>query len=288
MGLPASNLELDRVRAQMEAIDRMILLRLEHLRYWERIPVNVNVIGGFDPLVDKKHRLSSSQIIAELRRQLEHYRSSRKRPARRLDVLVARKKASKAVQKGLKEARGAIEGAIKGLAPGAGLDSDALDKIEADCEKVILDNYLPLLKKDPSPATIIETMRGLGMCASINNSGLEDGNKPEIVRALQKATLSNHEAADRAFRNSPTLMNFRRLAAAEQLAQEMDAGFTSTPKGWKSAGKTHLLTSSDTLPALSVAYYGAARYWDVIYRENVDVIGLQPDKLPAGRTITIP
>jgi len=277
-------LNRERVRARIAAIDREVELRLREIQDLEQLgPYNILVF-----FVDDRKWRGSQDMIRELRLLLDHYRSEHNRLRRRLGRLDAHFSAFGAVGRGLAGAREAINGMVKDLSSGKGVDPDGLDKAEAKVEKIILDHYLPLLKKEPTSAMICETMRALAKSSSINGSGLDDGEKPKIVKALQNAARANFAAADFDFRRLPSIRNLQRMLAAEVMINTLDAGEIPSPRGWVGAQTTHILVAGDTLAALSLHYYKAAKYWDVIYRANVAVIGSQPEKLPFGKQIGIP
>lgn len=71
-------------------------------------------------------------------------------------------------------------------------------------------------------------------------------------------------------------------ATTERRATDTGAS-TST-----SAGTTHTVRSGDTLGSISMKYYGSKSQWKKIYNANKAKIGPDPDRLPAGATLTIP
>lgn len=50
----------------------------------------------------------------------------------------------------------------------------------------------------------------------------------------------------------------------------------------------HRVGPNDTLPEISLAYYGTDRYAAAIYDHNRHVIGLDPNHLNAGQDLILP
>ncbi len=51
---------------------------------------------------------------------------------------------------------------------------------------------------------------------------------------------------------------------------------------------THILKQGEDLWFLAEYYYGDAGLWDIIYYENKDEIGDDPEELTPGMTVRIP
>jgi hypothetical protein len=65
--------------------------------------------------------------------------------------------------------------------------------------------------------------------------------------------------------------------------------FDEKPKNWKGAppGKIHPVATGDSLSAISEKYYGDPGFWDIIYFENLGIIGNDRDNLQTGLRLKI-
>jgi nucleoid-associated protein YgaU len=91
----------------------------------------------------------------------------------------------------------------------------------------------------------------------------------------------------------PVPLPAERLSDAEQrkLANAANASNTGIVSGSPrtqppSAG--HVILAGDRLWDLAQRYYGNGAHWTTLYRNNRDVIGADPHRLPAGKTLRVP
>ncbi len=66
------------------------------------------------------------------------------------------------------------------------------------------------------------------------------------------------------------------------------ASETTTPAGPSGPGERHTVEATETLSDISEQYYGTQNRWRAIYDANREVIGDNPDRVPAGVVLRIP
>lgn len=63
---------------------------------------------------------------------------------------------------------------------------------------------------------------------------------------------------------------------------------SATPPPLLTTATTHRVKATDTLATIAKTYYGAQRYWRLIYEANRTLIGDDPDAIPIGAELVIP
>jgi len=149
---------------------------------------------------------------------------------------------------------------------------------------------LGLLGTNPSPQNMKNVLQAL---EDLFLLGGDPALGDKAVAAVGKAARKNTEKAEQRFRQSPTQDNFKKIMegrAAMQALGEETKGVGQRPPGFKPAppGTRHEVRRGDTLAKISEEYYGSSSFWDIIYLENVGVIGGDVTRLQAGTKLVIP
>lgn len=114
-------------------------------------------------------------------------------------------------------------------------------------------------------------------------------NSKEAWNTLLKATKTLWEKANWQFRKTPTSANFKKLLQALAINQQLGGNLNyCKPEGWQSVNQSYKVREGDTLSGISNQFYKKTSFWDMIYIENYDVIGDDPDKLKIGVELSIP
>jgi nucleoid-associated protein YgaU len=94
-----------------------------------------------------------------------------------------------------------------------------------------------------------------------------------ISDALNEGAEKMMRAAEQAFRSNPTAENFKAMEKVDRVCGQLGKE-PLKPSGMRQvpAGTVHEVALGDTLAKISQRYFGSAGYWDVIYRNNRDVI----------------
>ncbi|MBC8468128.1 MAG: hypothetical protein H8D56_01540 [Planctomycetes bacterium] len=159
--------------------------------------------------------------------------------------------------------------------------SEAADKM---VEKSIVD-----VNTNPSEKTLrvlfvdLSTSQWLG-------SEQEDSLTEEAMKAAVRCTKILKDKAEKDFRRIPTKENFKKFYNKIALHQAV-GGLDENPlygiNRLLPPGK-YPVVSGDSLSKISTKYYGSPGYWDVIYVNNVGLIGKNPDVIRPGITLDIP
>ena len=121
-------------------------------------------------------------------------------------------------------------------------------------------------------------------------SELEDWLTEEAMKAAVRCTKIIKDKAEKVFRRVPTKENFKKFYNKIALHQAV-GGLDENPLHGISRllppGKYPVVVG-DSLSKISEKYYGSPGYWDVIYVNNVGLIGNNPDVIRPGITFDIP
>jgi LysM domain len=150
-----------------------------------------------------------------------------------------------------------------------------------------LANHIDILRADPSPENIFAVLKNTEVPLSLGG-GAPAGKASEAFRAAGEAAEVLLHRAQRDFDKVPSVGNFDRLLGRARLAQVLGTGddALAPPPQFVPVHKTHTVAPGESLSGIARHYYGKDSYWPYIYMENFTK--LDPNKLPAGATLTIP
>lgn len=123
-------------------------------------------------------------------------------------------------------------------------------------------------KREPT-VTIAKAM--LNDAASAALIGYDDC--AEISDVLNEGAETMRKNADQTFRRNPTADNFKAVEQADRFCGELGKE-PLKPSGMRQVppGTVHEVMPGDTLSKISQRYFGSPGYWDVIYKNNRNVI----------------
>ena len=177
---------------------------------------------------------------------------------------------------------------LKNAEKNGALDDATLGKLVGQSEQV-LEGFVNLLDADPNDANIKMVLNGMELPLMLG-SNVDTGICGRAFRSLGNAGKIIHDKAEKRFREHPDVKNFTRLLNKKAGGLLLGAELGDRPKNWRGAprGTVHEVARGDSLSAISERYYGSPGYWDIIYFENIGVIGDNPEKLEIGTTLDIP
>jgi hypothetical protein len=168
------------------------------------------------------------------------------------------------------------------------LDDKDLNLLLVESEQV-LEGIINLLEANPSEDNIellfseMEVPFLLG-CDSVS------GACGRALRSAAKAAKTLYERDEQQFRKNPDVNNFTKMLGSKARGYLVGSEFDEKPRNWKGAppGTVHPVAPGDSLSAISQKYYGDPGFWDIIYFENLGIIGDDPDVLRVGLHLNIP
>lgn len=166
------------------------------------------------------------------------------------------------------------------------LTEKELAELRAKAEAVLL-KYVNILDGSPSEKNIKHVLESIEAPLTLG-SNLMHGPGARAIEALRRASEKLTDQHEKVFRKNPTAEKFAKMLSVKALALSLSGKIQNKPSGWKPAHTTHEVVPGDTLSEISKHYYGSAGYWDIIFMENIGVIGDDADKLTMGVTLTIP
>jgi nucleoid-associated protein YgaU len=167
------------------------------------------------------------------------------------------------------------------------LTDETIKSILNESENV-LKAHLDVATAEPTEENILSALKEIEIQQYFGAES-ECPNANESWNTLLKATKTLWEKANWQFRKTPTSPNFKKLLQALVINQQLGGNLNyCKPEGWQSVNQSYKVRDGDTLPGISNQFYKKQSYWDIIYIENHEVIGDDPDKLKVGAEITIP
>lgn len=187
-----------------------------------------------------------------------------------------------------RDIRKTVQNEFKKNASTTGTISDkALNKILKESDKV-LKTYITILEDEPSEQNMKNVVNEVEVQYSL---GIDDKSSQvnAAMNSLKKASIKIWEKADSRFRRNPTKTNLFKLLQALKTNSQFNEDLSSLrPDGWVSVNTTYRSKKRETLSQISKKFYNSIKYWDIIYIENYNKIGDNPDKLKANTELIIP
>jgi hypothetical protein len=168
------------------------------------------------------------------------------------------------------------------------LDDKDLNLLLVESEQV-LEEFINLLEANPSEENI-ELVFSEMEVPFLLGCDSDSGACGKALRSAGKAAKILYEKDEQRFRKSPDVNNFGKMLNSKARGYLVGAEVDQEPKNWKSAppGTVHPVATGDSLSAISKKYYGDPGFWDIIYMENLGMIGDNPDVLRVGLQLNIP
>ncbi len=168
------------------------------------------------------------------------------------------------------------------------LDPDKQAALIKESERV-LRMFVGILAANPSAKNIDSVLGRLGDTLILGGDSSSDDCR-RAWWALKDAGGKLDKKADNNFRKNPTAENFDKLLRKKELSMLLGGKIKWEPEGWRPVklATPHIVARGDTLSSIAQRYYGNPSYWDVIYLENSDTIGDNPDELRIGLQLKIP
>lgn len=152
----------------------------------------------------------------------------------------------------------------------------------------ILKAHLDVVAAEPTGENILGALKEIEI-QQYFGAGSDCQYAKEAWHTLLKATKTLWEKANWQFRKNPTSANFKKLLQTLANNQLLGGNLNyCKPEGWQVVNKTYKVRKGDSLSGISNQFYKKTGYWDIIYIENRDVIGDNPDKLKVGAELIIP
>lgn len=110
-------------------------------------------------------------------------------------------------------------------------------------------------------------------------------------RSLGDCATKAKQSAEKRFRASPTVHNFRdyvqKAVTSMQLGGE---GLAEMPTGLQRLRpeKSHVVKVGDSLSAISKLFYGTPSFWDFIFLTNLESVGDDPERIRPNIELQIP
>jgi hypothetical protein len=155
---------------------------------------------------------------------------------------------------------------------------EAAKRVERSIEEV---------KKNPSK----KALRGLvGDIAVLQLYGTDEEKEKEGMNAAVECGGILKDKSEKTFRSTPTKESFEKLLESKVDYQALGGSEEDPLRGVRRLRPPgpYTVAPSDTLSSISKMFYGSEGYWDVIYMNNVRVIGNNPDFIHPGITLHIP
>jgi nucleoid-associated protein YgaU len=113
----------------------------------------------------------------------------------------------------------------------------------------------------------------------------------EAFNSVREASGKIEEEAVRDFRKNCTKQNLekrlQRHALSQLLGREEPIVLPPETRRLLPPG-LYVVQKGESLSLIAEKFYGQQNLWDVIYLENADAIGNDPDRVPTGITLRIP
>lgn len=223
-----------------------------------------------------------------LRSDLEEITRSLKDQVRKVSFEFNNKAYSKSqAQEMSKQLRLRITEEIRKAEDSGTLSDETLKSILNESENV-LKAHLDVLKAEPTEDNIYSALKEIEIQQSLGANS--DCPYAEAAwNVMLKATKKIWEKANWNFRKNPTSANFGKLLQAMANNQMLGGNLNfCKPEGWQAVKQTYKVREGDSLSAISNQFYKNFSYWDIIFIENREVIGDNPDKLKVGVELVIP
>ena len=168
------------------------------------------------------------------------------------------------------------------------LDQDKQDALIKESERV-LEKFVGILGANPSGKNIEAVLEQLQDTMLLGGDDFSNARR-RAWQALRGAGSKLDKKAEKDFRKNPKVENFDKLLHAKESNMLLGGKIKWEPEGWQPAkpGTVHKVVSGDTLSGISQKYYKNPGYWDVIYFNNSNVIGENPNDLKIGLQLKIP
>lgn len=274
----ATSSNLDSTRNEQKRIRQQIAQIKQQLKRVESLP-------GTQPWVS----FERAQTIQELKSSFPTLKD-----ALRHDLLILRLKlrylnskarileANKAKQVFDKEVDEKLKDAEKKGVLSEKVIADLLSKAES-----VLRKFVDILITNPTEENIGNVLVNLEQLVLLGSSA-DGGAAGEAFRAIARASETIVDQKEKTFRKIPTVDNFDKLLESKKNAKLVGGNPQVQPTGYKPANTFHRVNPRESLSEIARRYYGNSSYWDVIYLENFDIIGNNPDRPPVGITLKIP
>ncbi|MDH3349944.1 MAG: hypothetical protein OEM60_05075 [Gammaproteobacteria bacterium] len=170
-----------------------------------------------------------------------------------------------------------------------GPTADEMDEMARHAEQT-LRTFVAVLDENPSRANVKSVLRSL---ADLMLVGGSEASEKAAFGALGRAAEKRYRRGEERFRRNPTKANFRLMMRSLAEGQVLGAEFAESPPrpaGWVPAqpGTMHRVAPGETLKDISQIYYGSPAYWDIIYLDNIRVVGNNIRHLPKYAVLFIP
>jgi hypothetical protein len=181
-----------------------------------------------------------------------------------------------------------LEKALKEAEKSGQLDENELRNLLNESEH-ILEGFVNLLEANPSEENIGQVFSEMEVPLLLGSDS-DSGRCGRALRAAGKAAKILYDRDEKRFRKKPDVNNFTKMLGSKASGYLVGNEFDEKPKNWKGAppGTVHPVAPGDSLSAISQKYYGNPGFWDIIYFENLGIIGDNPDVLKVGLHLIIP
>ena len=179
-----------------------------------------------------------------------------------------------------------LEEALKNAEKNGFLPQGDMAQLRNEAEEVVK-KFVGILNGSATEKNIELVLDEIGTPLLLG-SDIDSGVCGEAMRAVAHAAEKIVAKKDEEFRNNPTADNLDKLLQSHATAHLTGGQVQDKPANWQPVNTTHPVAPGDTLSAISEHYYGAQKFWDVIYFENYGVIGDDVRKLIVGTHLRIP
>jgi hypothetical protein len=180
--------------------------------------------------------------------------------------------------------------AVEGATSFDDLDPKALSDLRSKSEAA-LSAWIEAVNNNSSPQNMAGLLNELtrNQLAGFDDTSLK---AKEAWDVLETAANRGRQRAEQTFKLNPTSANLRNYLKKGVIDQIFGGeGFTlDFSAGLKRlrTEKEHTVIRGETLSDISSLFYGSTVYWPLIYMQNADLIGKNPDNLTAGITLEMP
>jgi nucleoid-associated protein YgaU len=277
--------QLQAIRAAQLSVEQRIRAVRTQLKEMDQYPASQPWVSfeRAQKVEDLRSKFPSlKEALKEDLRKLKTQLATLHSRTKNLEDSVARQRAG-AVSRDFKKR---LENTLKSAESHGELNERELETVRREADDVLIE-FIQILGSNPSRTNVQAVLAEMSIPMLLGCSP-DSGACAKAWESLANATKAIRLKSERDFRSNPTVSNFDRLIQAEALNQTVGGTSSTRPAGWREVHKVHLVRRGDSLSGLSQEYYGTPGYWDVIYMENYDVIGGDPNQLRVGVELVIP